>query len=292
LRGNLEGITAGTFKRQGRNYDIVVKYAEREGKNQVRDFLLPAAPGMPVSLAAVGSIEEGQAPVLIPRRDKWRVSKVFANLAESLPLGAAINQLSETIEQKGLLPPGYSYSYAGEYEIMAEAQSAMAEAGVIAVILVVLSLAAILESFKQPVIVLVTLPLAIIGVFWSLYVSGESMSIFVMMSIVMLIGIVVNNAILIIDKFNVFTAGGMSRHTAMIEASCDQFRPISMITIAAVLGMMPLALSRGIGAEMRNGVGLASAGGILISGILTMTAIPILYDLFTRRRNTGTRKGE
>ncbi|MCX5771133.1 MAG: efflux RND transporter permease subunit [Candidatus Hydrogenedentes bacterium] len=290
LRGNLEGITAGTFKREGRNYDIVVKYAEREGKSQVRDFLLPAAPGMPVSLAAVGSIEEGRAPVLIPRRDKWRVSKVFANLAESLPLGAATNQLSAMIEEKGLLPPGYSYSYAGEYEIMAEAQSAMAEAGIIAVILVVLSLAAILESFKQPVIILVTLPLAIIGVFWSLYVSGESMSIFVMMSIVMLIGIVVNNAILIIDKFNVLTAGGLSRHTAMIQASCDQFRPIAMITIAAVLGMMPLALSRGIGAEMRNGVGLASAAGILVSGILTMVTIPILYDLFTRGRKKAETK--
>ena len=110
-----------------------------------------------------------------------------------------------------------------------------------AIILVVLTLAAILESFKQPVLILVTLPLSLVGVFWGLALAGMSMEIFVMMALVMLIGIVVNNAILIMDQFNVHVREGVPRHEAMISASCERLRPIVMITLAAVLGMLPLA---------------------------------------------------
>ena len=99
----------------------------------------------------------------------------------------------------------------------------------------------------------------------------------------MMIGIVVNNAILIMDQVNVHIAEGVPSHQAMVSAACERFRPIVMITFAAVLGMLPLALGSGIGAELRNGVGIASAGGILISGVLTLIVMPILYDLFTKR---------
>jgi len=287
LRGNIEGITAGTFKRDARNYDIVVKYAEEEGKDQVRDFLFPAAPGRPVSLTNLGTIEEDLAPIQIPRKNKSRIAKLFANLEPSLPMGTAVEVLSAEFDKRAPLPPGYKYEFVGTYEIMAEGQEALAEAGLIAILLVVLMLAAILESFKQPVLILVTLPLALIGVYYSLWWGGYSMGIFVMMSVVMLIGIVVNNAILIMDQFNVHVAAGMSRHSAMVNAASERFRPITMITLAAVLGMLPLAFGKGIGAEMRNDTGLASAGGILISGILTMLVMPVLYDLFTRKGRTG-----
>ena len=106
---------------------------------------------------------------------------------------------------------------------------------------------------------------------------------FVIMGIVMMVGIVVNNAILIMDQFNVHVREGIPPHKAMITAACERFRPIVMITLAAVLGMLPLALGQGIGAEMRNGVGIASAGGILVSGVLTLVVLPVLYDLFTRK---------
>ncbi len=283
LRGNIEGITAGTFKRDARNYDIVVKFAEEEGKEQVRDFLFPAAPGRPMSLTSLGSVEEGLAPLQIPRKNKYRVAKLFSNLDPSLPMGTAVELLSAEFDKRAPLPPGYKYEFVGVYEVMAEGQEALAEAGLIAILLVVLMLAAILESFKQPVLILATLPLALIGVFYSLWLGGFAMGIFVMMSIVMLIGIVVNNAILIMDQFNVHVAAGMSRHGAMVSAASERFRPIVMITLAAVLGMLPLAFGRGIGAEMRNDTGLASAGGILVSGILTLIVIPVLYDFFTRK---------
>ncbi len=283
LRANIEGLKAGAFKKGDRNYDIVVELADRPGKEQVERFLFPAAPGKPMLLGNLAHVEEHTVPIQITREDKRRVSKLLANLAPTLPMGTAVNVLSDQMDAREQFPVGYEYKFAGTYEMFEEMNAAFGEAGLTAIILVILTLAAILESFKQPWLILVTLPLALIGVIWALALAGQSISVFVLLGIVMMIGIVVNNAILIMDQFNVHVAEGIPRHKAMITAACERFRPIVMITLAAVLGMMPLALGRGIGAEMRNGVGIASAGGILISGILTLIVIPILYDLFTQR---------
>jgi len=283
LRANLEGLDAGTFKQGDRNYDIVVKFAAQQGKQQIEKFMFPGAPGKPVTLSNLADINQRIAPIQITRKDKQRVAKVFANLGSNMPLGTAVDLISNEIDTKLQFPPGYSYKFTGMYETMDEANAAFGGAGLIAIILVVLTLAAILESFKQPWLILVTLPLALIGVMWALALTGESISMFVLMGVVMMIGIVVNNAILIMDQFNVHVAEGVPVHKAMITAACERFRPVVMITFAAVLGMLPLALGRGIGAEMRNGVGIASVGGILISGVLMLVVMPILYDLFTRR---------
>ena len=283
LRANLEGLDAGTFKKGDRNYDIVVKFATQQGKQQIEQFMFPGAPGKPVTLSSLADINQRIAPIQITRKDKQRVAKVFANLGSNMPLGTAVDLISNEIDTKEEFPPGYSYKFTGMYETMDEANAAFGGAGLIAVILVVLTLAAILESFKQPWLILVTLPLALIGVMWALALTGESISMFILMGVVMMIGIVVNNAILIMDQFNVHVEEGVPIHKAMITAACERFRPIAMITLAAVLGMLPLALGRGIGAEMRNGVGIASVGGILISGILTLVVMPIVFDLFTRK---------
>jgi len=289
LRANLEGVEAGTFKKDARNYDIVVKLEEQPGRAQIEEFQFPGAPGHPLVLSSLAEVQEDRSPVQITRKNKQRISKLYANLTPQLPMGTAVDKISQTLDAKGSFPPGYGYYFTGVYEIMSEAMEALGEAGLIAMILVVLTLAAILESFKQPVLILVTIPLALIGTFWALGIAGLSLGIFEVMGIVMMIGIVVNNAILIMDQFNVHVAEGIPRHKAMISASCERFRPIVMITLAAVLGMLPLALGRGIGAEMRNGVGVASVGGILVSGILTQILLPILYDLMTRKaRGTET----
>ncbi|MCL4206767.1 MAG: efflux RND transporter permease subunit [Pirellulaceae bacterium] len=287
LRANLEGIKAGTYKQNARSYDIVVKLAEQPGKDQVRAFQLPAADGHPMVLTNVSRIEERQMPIQIIRKDKRRIAKLYSQLDEKiLPLGIAVNQISDLLDEQVGLPPGYGFGFAGTYEFMAEGQAGLAEAGLLSIVLVVLTLAAILESFRQPAIILVTIPLALIGTTWALAMTGESFSIFVIMGIVMMFGIVVNNAILIMDQFNLHVSEGTPRHKAMIAAACERFRPIVMITLAAVLGMLPMAIGQGIGAEMRTGVGIASVGGILVSGVLTLIVMPILYDLFTRKSKT------
>ncbi|MGQ9821222.1 MAG: efflux RND transporter permease subunit [Thermogutta sp.] len=284
LRGNLEGIKAGTFKSRAtaRNYDIVVKFSQQAGKDQVAGFLFPGADGYPVVLATLGNVEERTMPIQIIRKDKQRIAKLTSQLAPDLPLGKAVQKISAQLDKNVAFPPGYRYTFAGLYETMQEGLGGLAEAGLISVLLVFLSLAAIIESFKRTFLVLVTVPLGLIGSIWGLYLMGESLGIFAVMAIVMLTGIVVNNAILIVDAFNQLVAQGVPSHEAMIQASCDRFRAIVMITLAAVLGMLPLMLGKGIGAEPRVGVGAASVGGILVSGVLTQITVPILYDLATR----------
>ena len=237
-------------------------------------------------------VEEGNAPVQITRSDKQRIAKLFANLADKKPLGTAVAEIVTTMDNDIELPAGYSYEFRGEYEIMEEATAALVEAGIIAVLLTFLTLAALLESFRQPFIILVTLPLGLIGVVWALYATGESISMFVLLGAVMLVGIVVNNAILVIEQVNHLVAQGVPRHEAMIRASQGAFRPVVMITLAAMLGMLPLALGTGIGSELRTGIGIASVGGIVVSAILTLVVIPIIYDLFTRRERGGIAKAQ
>lgn len=283
LRANLEGIEAGVYKQGDRNYDIVVKLMEQEGKEQVKQFLFPGPPGRPLLLTNLAAIEETRAPIQITRKDKQRISKLFANLESSKPLGNAVLELSKEIDEKGEVPPGYRYQFGGIYEIMAEANTELIGSFVIAFILVYLTLAALLESFKQPFIILLTVPLGFIGIVWALYLTGNPISLVVLLGGVMLIGIVVNNAILIIDEANTHVARGVPRHKAMEEAAASRLRPIVMITLAAVLGMVPMAVDSGLGSEPRTPLGIASIGGILISAVLTLVIIPVVYNLFTRR---------
>ncbi len=283
LRGNLEGIKSGIYKQGDRSYDIRVKLDEQPGKDQVESFQFPAAPGNAVMLTNYARVEERTAPIQITRDDKRRVAKLFADLQDTKPLGVAVAEINGILDSDMNLPSGYSYDYRGDYEIMSEAQAAFIEAGVIAIVLTFLVLAAILESFRQPLVILLTLPLGLIGVVLALYLTGESVSMFVLLGSVMLVGIVVNNAILVMDRVNQHVAQGADRHEAMILASMEVFRPIVMITLAAALGMLPLALGQGIGSELRAGIGITSVGGIVVSALLTLVVLPIAYSLFTRR---------
>jgi len=289
LRTNLEGSAAGTFKQNARNYDIVVQLEDQPGQAQIPDTLLPGTDGHPLVLAGLSHIEKTRSAIQVTRMDKRRISKLLANIQGNVPLGKAVDSLSRQIDEHVPMPPGYDYRFTGMYEIMADAQNAFGEAGLMALVLVILTLSAILESFKQPWLILVTIPLALIGVIWALLLTGHSFSLFVILGIVMMIGIIVNNAILIMDQFNVHVREGNSRHQAMIVAATERLRPVIMITLAAVLGMLPMAMGRGIGAELRNEVGVASVGGILISGVLTLFVMPILYDLFTRKNGAKTK---
>lgn len=284
LRANVEGLESGTFRKGDRSYDIVVKLADKRGKKQMERLALPGAKGRALALPAITGISETTAPVQITREDKQRASKFLSQLAPDVALGKALERLSRIARNKVGMPPGYSFRFAGQGEMLGEAVAEFGEAALTGIVLVFLLLSALLESFKQSPLVMVTLPLGLIGMLWALALAGASLDIFAMMGAIMLIGIVVNNAILIMDQFNVHIAEGVPPHKAMITAATERFRPIAMITIAAVLGMLPLALAKGIGGEMRNNVGIACVGGILVSGIFTLFVIPVLYDVFTRRK--------
>jgi hydrophobic/amphiphilic exporter-1 (mainly G- bacteria), HAE1 family len=179
--------------------------------------------------------------------------------------------------------------YTGDSELMADAAVDFGIAILMAIILTYVLLAGLLESFIQPLIIMATLPMGLIGVLISLFVTGKSISIISLMAIVMLIGIVVNNAILILDYANhLIRKRGLDLRRASIKGATSKFRAILMTNIATIMAMMPLALGLGAGAEMRQPMAIASIGGLIVSTVLTLFIIPLLFWMFGRFGNLKT----
>lgn len=291
IRNNLEGEKGAVFKTTDKNYDIRVKFKEEPGLDQIPSFQMPLPGGNTIPLAAVAKISQRVSPIKVYRTDKMRASKFFSDLAPGYPLGTAVRTLTDMVEEDKLLPPGYKVRFGGDYERMSDANEAFAEAGVLSVLLTFLALAAILESFKWPILILTTVPLGMTGVLWALWITGTPMNIFVLLGVVMLIGIVVNNAILVVDQFRTLRAQtpGEDPQELMLRALKESFRPVVMVTLAAVLGMLPLAISRGMGSEFTTGIGIASAGGVAMSGLLALFVVPLIYMARAKWKGQGRR---
>jgi len=296
MRAGIEGLVASQFRVAGREYDIRVKLAEtdRQDSNQVRDILIPIKDKPGVPLVSFVALEPRTGPTQIIRKDKQRVIIISANLA-GRPLGDLVSDATAKLDthRDEWFPPGYDYYFGGSTEMMREAFQDLLMAFGLAIILSYLVLAGLLESFIQPFTIMLTLPLALIGVFASLYVSGLTISIFSLMSIVMLVGIVVNNAILLLDYTNTLRKAGQTRREALLQACRTRLRPIIMTNIATVMGMLPVTLSQGLGSEIRVPMAVVSIGGLMISAVLTLFVIPSVYTifddlaaLFTRRRES------
>ncbi len=286
VRANIDGIEAADYKRGDRTYDIRVKLAERPGQEQIRQFLLPGADGRPIPLETVADVEEARSTIQIFRVDKQRTVKILGDIKPGTTMSEVGGRLAAVIGERNLIPPGYRLDTSGMSEMMGEALADFGEALLLAAFLTLLLLAAILESWSRPALVLLTLPMGLIGVIWSLVMTGSAITILVLLGVLMLIGVVVNAAILIVDKTAQNLHAGMSRREAMLAAMADQFRPVLMVVLASGLGMLPIAVSTGIGSENRSGIGIASVGGIIVAGILTLTVLPLIYTLTTGRSKT------
>ncbi len=282
IRGNIDGIEAANYKRGDRTYDIRVKLAEIEGREQIRGFMLPGVDGKPIPLETVAEVAETRMPLMIYRYDKQRAAKLLGDLVPGATMYVVQTKIEKLANEGGFLPPGYTMNTGGMNEMMGEMIADFGEAIILATILTILTLCAILESWSRPALVLLTLPMGLIGVMWSLVMTHKAMTVFTLLGILMLIGIVVNAAILIVDRMGQLMKEGMAPRVAMIAALRDQFRPVLMVILASGLGMLPIALNTGIGSENRAVMGVASLGGILVAGILTLTVLPLIYTLFAK----------
>ena len=287
VRANVDGIEAANYKRGDRTYDIRVKLAEREGKDQVRQFLLPGADGRPIPFETVADVVDSRSLIQIYRVDKRRTVKILGDIKPGATMSGVAGDIDRAVKDNNLLPPGYTLGNSGMSEIMDEAVADFGEAILLAIFLTLLTLAAILESWSRPGLVLLTLPMGLIGVVWALVLSGAAITILVLLGILMLIGVVVNAAILIVDKMAQHIQEGVCRREAMLTAMVEQFRPVLMVVLASGLGMLPIAISHGIGSENRAGIGIASVGGIIVAGVLTVVVLPLLYTLFTGKPKGG-----
>jgi HAE1 family hydrophobic/amphiphilic exporter-1 len=235
-------------------------------------------------------------PSQIDRQDLSRQVVVSANL-DDLPLGTAVNRVKKAAERLQMAP-GYRVVFSGEAEDMAESFGYLAEALLLAIIFVYLILAAQFESFIDPLAIMFSLPLSIVGMAGMLLLTGDTISIISLIGLIMLMGLVTKNAILLVDFTRVLRADGMKRSEALIKAGRRRLRPILMTTLAMIFGMLPLALALGQGAEVRAPMARAVIGGLVTSTVLTLVVVPVVYTVlddfggWARRRWGGNKEAQ
>ena len=230
-----------------------------------------------IPLGELVSFSIKPTPSEIDRQDLTRQVLISANL-DRLPLGTALEKVGQAASQIHLAP-GYQVVFSGEAEQMAESFGYMAEALILAILLVYLILAAQFESFIDPLSIMLSLPLSLIGMAGMLLATGDTINIMSLIGLIMLMGLVTKNAILLVDFTKVLRSRGMERTEAIITAGRTRLRPIMMTTLAMIFGMIPLALALGAGAEMRAPMARAVIGGLITSTFLTLLVVPVMYSV-------------
>jgi len=275
LRASMEGLVATTYREKGEEYDIKVKLFDDAYNTPEKVGNIPiATPNGAYRLSQLGEVRFTKGFAKILHRDKLTTIKFTGSPAAGVPLGQVTDEIEKRLA-KIEMPAGYYYKWGGSAEMMKETVAEMLRAFLIAIVLTYMLLAALLEDLVQPLIIMSTLPLSFIGVFAILVITGSTMNTISMMAIIMLVGIVVNNAILILDYSNQLVRKGMSHRDALIEAAPTKLKPQIMASAAIILGMLPMALGIGdFGKELRMPLGIVSLGGLLVSTILTIYVIP------------------
>jgi hydrophobic/amphiphilic exporter-1 (mainly G- bacteria), HAE1 family len=271
-------ITKYKDEAKGKRYDVRVRLTPqyRTDPDDLGRLYVRANDGRLVQVSNIASFREGGGSSIITRVDRQRAVTIYANL-EHKPLGTAIDEL-KAISGK-VLTSDYSGRFRGQGEFMAETFQNLVFAMFLGIALAYMILAAQFESFTQPVIVLLSMPFSFIGAFGALLLLGKTLSLMSFIGLILLMGLVKKNAILLVDYTNVLRGRGRSRREAILEAGPVRLRPILMTTLAMILGMMPIAVGVGEGAESRSPMAVAVIGGLLTSLFLTLVVVPVAYDL-------------
>lgn len=247
--------------------------------NDVKNLRVSSASGQFVRLGDVADVTLGSGPTRIEREDKQRQIVVYANTVGISP-GDLIGMIQSELIPSMNMQDGYSYKMIGQADTMARSFNEIAKAVILAVVVVYMVLAAQFESFTQPFIIMFSLPFAVIGAVLGLLVAGQTANMMSLIGFTMLLGLVTKNAILLIDYANQQRSKGYDLRSAVLEACSLRLRPIFMTTFSTILGMLPIALGIGAGAELRQSMGVVLVGGLITSTILTLLVVPIIYLLF------------
>ncbi|HPN36954.1 MAG TPA: efflux RND transporter permease subunit [Melioribacteraceae bacterium] len=286
VRAAIEGIESSKYRLRGDEYDITLTFTDESinSKDKVANITIVSnQTGNSYRLSELADVKYTNGFTKIIHRDKYTTISFTGSPAEGFPLGDVTGGLQKRFDKMDL-PAGYRIDWGGNVKMMNEMVSDMLFAFGLAIILTYMLLAAMLESFIQPIYILVTVPLAMIGVFIIMFLTNTAFGITALMGVIMLIGIVVNNAILMLDYTNqLLREKGMHAREALIEACPTKLKPILMSTLAIILGMLPMALGIGdAGAEMRTPLGVVSIGGLVASTVLTLYVLPAFYFVFHR----------
>jgi HAE1 family hydrophobic/amphiphilic exporter-1 len=277
VRGLVAGEVVSQFEDpDGDSYDVRLRIDPAQRAHSI-DLLGLDMPGRSalIPVSQVARVESGVAPSKIRHRDLMREIRISANTQ-----GRSLGEVVEDIKQRLAavpLPPGYNITFTGESEDMRESFGYVGQSLLLAVLLIYAILASQFRSFLQPLAIMLSLPLSLVGVAGMLYLVKDTMNMMSMIGLILLMGLVTKNAILVIDFTNVQRRTGVPRREALIEAARVRLRPIIMTTLAMIFGMLPLAFEWGSGAEFRAPMARAVIGGLITSTLLTLLVVPVVY---------------
>ena len=279
VRGNV----ATRYSFRDRKIDVLVRLreSERSSVEDIRRLIVNPTGGKPVELGSVAQVVAATGPSEIHRTDQRRVAIVSANLRD-IDLGAAITEVQKMVADNPL-GTDVGMRIGGQGEELDQSIRSLLFAFALAVFLVYVVMASQFESLLHPFVILFTIPLALVGAVAALLLTRSPVSVVVFIGLILLVGLVVKNAIILIDKVNQLRESGVAKHEALVEGARSRLRPIMMTTLTAVFGFLPLALAFGEGAEVRSPMAITVIGGLLVSTLLTLVVIPVVYDLLDRR---------
>lgn len=283
LQLGLSGSRFGNFIMDGKQYQIIgqVERANRNEPLDLKTLYVRSRRGELIQLDNLVTISELSAPPQLYRFNRYSSAKVQAQLARGVALGDGIKEMQRIADE--VLDESYTTSLDGASREFAESSSSILLAFMIALAIIYLVLAAQFESFRDPFVIMLTVPLALAGALLSLWYFNQTLNVFSQIGIIMLIGLVTKNGILIVEFANQRKAEGKNKRDAVIEAAESRFRPILMTSLSTILGILPIALALGAGSESRVSMGIAVIGGMMFATILTLFVIPAIYTYLSSK---------
>ncbi len=280
LRNRINGNLASQFREDGEEYDIKVMYApdKRTSIEDIENIMLYSATGQSIRVKEVGKVVERFSPPTIERKDRERIVTV-STVVSGVPMSDVVAAAQAEIDNMEI-PAGVNIELAGSYEDQQDSFADLLTLAVLIVVLVYIVMAAQFESYTYPAIIMTSLLFAFSGVFIILYLTGHTLNVMSMIGAIMLIGIVVKNGIVLIDYISLNRERGLSIRKAVVDGGKSRLRPVVMTTLTTILGMVPMAVGTGQGAEMWRPMGVAVIGGLTFSTILTLLFVPSLYCIF------------
>jgi HAE1 family hydrophobic/amphiphilic exporter-1/multidrug efflux pump len=284
LQSAFSGRRMAYFIMNGKQYQVIsqVGLKNRQVPTDISNLYVKNNKGESISLASVIKMEPNAMPPSIFHFNRYKSATISASLAEGKTIGDGVSAMQAIADK--ILDESYQTTLSGPSRDYAESSSNTAFAFILALVLIFMVLAAQFESFRDPLIIMITVPLAIAGALLSLWVFKQTLNIFSEIGMIMLIGLVTKNGILIVEFANKKRAAGLSKSQAVIEASTQRLRPILMTSLATSLGALPIALSLGSAASSRIPLGIVVVGGILFSLILTLFVIPAVYTFISGKK--------
>ncbi len=285
VRNRINGSIMTYFREDGDEYNVRVRYAPefRQSIEDIENIILYGSQGQSIRVKDVAQVVEGMTPPKIERKDRERVVTVTGIVSKGYALSEAV-EVSQYFIEKAEIPAEFMVKIGGDYENQQDSFSGLFLLLGLIIILVYVVMASQFESLLDPFVIMFSVPFAIIGVLIGISVHGMALDVMALIGILILVGIVVKNGIVLIDYAILCHDRGMDINTAVTTASRQRLRPILMTTLTTVLGMVPMAIGTGEGAEMWNGLGITVSWGLTVSTLITLVLIPTLYAAFVSRR--------